>query len=59
MQMPSEKTRKYIYRVLAFAVAPILILHGLVTETEASVYISAVATALGVGMAERNTDRNV
>jgi hypothetical protein len=46
--------RAYIYRVLT-AAAPILSLHGVTTDTEATLYLALASTILGVGLAAANT----
>ena len=55
--MFDQKTRGYIYRV-SVAVMPLLILYGVVSETEAALWVGVVAAILSVGkdaMASHNT----
>lgn len=55
--LKNEKIRAYIYRVLT-AVLPLLILYGLLSETEAALYagVGAAVLALGEGaLASVNT----
>ncbi len=49
-----EHVRAYIYRVLT-AVGAVLTFHGVITDTALTVYLSAAATVLGVGLAAANT----
>jgi hypothetical protein len=47
LNMPNEKTRAYIYRVL-LAVLPLLVLYGIISEGEAAQYAIIGAALLGV-----------
>lgn len=51
----SIKARAYIYRTLT-ALAPIAVAYGLLTDAEVVLWITAVGTLLGFGMAAINTD---
>ena len=46
--------RAYIYRVLV-AVAPLLAFYGVISEQEIALWLTVVATVLGVGLAAANT----
>jgi hypothetical protein len=47
LNMPNEKSRAYIYRVL-LAVLPLLVLYGIISEGEAAQYAIIGAALLGV-----------
>lgn len=53
MNIP-ETTRAWIYRVL-LALQPIVVAYGLVTETEAVLWVGVVSAVLGTGLAAVNT----
>lgn len=46
--------RAWIYRV-ALAVVPRLIAHGLITETDATLYVGVLVAVLDVGLAGAHT----
>lgn len=52
--MPSEPTRAYIYRVLV-AVQPLIIAYGVTTSEIAALWLSVIASVLGMGLASANT----
>ena len=47
LQMPTEKQRAYIYRIL-LAVLPLLVLYGIISDGEAAQYAIVGAALLGV-----------
>lgn len=52
--MPNEQVRAWIYRVLV-AAQPLVTAYGIVTETEAALWLGLAAAVLGIGMAAANT----
>lgn len=52
--MIPQKYRAYIYRVLS-VLAPIAIFYGVISGEEAALFLTALATILGVGLAAANT----
>lgn len=52
--MPNERTRAYIYAVLA-ATVPLLIGYGILTAEEAALWLGLAAAVLGLGLATANT----
>ena len=49
-----ESTRAWIYRVL-LALQPIVVTYGLVTETQAVLWVGVASAILGTGLATFNT----
>jgi hypothetical protein len=54
MTMPDERTRAYIYRVLT-AVGALLVLYGVLSSDELTVWLLLAANVLGTGLAAFNT----
>jgi hypothetical protein len=50
----TEATRAYVYRVL-LALQPVVVAYGLVSDTEAVLWLSVVSAVLGTGLASLNT----
>lgn len=54
MNVPSEKVRAYVYRILV-VLGPVLAFHGIATDVALTLYLALAAEVLGVGLAVRNT----
>lgn len=50
----TPRRRAWLYRVVA-AVAPLAVLYGVVSETEAALWVAVAATVLGSGTAALHT----
>ncbi len=50
----TESTRAYIYRVL-LALQPIVVAYGVVSDTQAVLWLSVASAVLGTGLATLNT----
>ena len=52
--MPNQAVRAWLYRVL-LALQPLAVAYGLTTSETAALWVAAVASALGFGLATANT----
>lgn len=49
-----EHLRAWLYRV-SLAVIPLLVAHGVITETDATLYLAVVLAVLDIGLATAHT----